>query len=103
MILLDTIPHIFTQLSTHAYHTHTVSSQVQDLQLELKSLREQAGSAEGELVLKNQKLADAETEARMMRVRRDVLALQAKELQQTQGALERSSVSLMPSFQNVQA
>ena len=78
---------------THTTQTHTVSSKVQDLQLELKALREQVESTEGELVLKNQKLADAETEAKMMRVRHGVLSAQVSEQQQVQETLEKNSVS----------
>lgn len=74
-------------------HPHTVSSKVQDLQLELKALREQVESTEGELVLKNQKLADVETEAKITKVWLDVLSTQAKELQLVQETSVKNSVS----------
>eukprot|EP00731_Ephydatia_muelleri_P020824 Em0013g551a len=67
-----------------------LSSKVQDLQLELKALREEVESIEGELVLKNQKLADAETEAKIMKVWHDVLSTQARELQLVEETSEKN-------------
>ena len=76
--------------------SYTVSSKVQDLQLELKALREEVESTEGELVLKNQKLADAETEAKIMKVWHDVLSTQARELQLVEETSEKKLVSQVP-------
>ena len=90
-------------LDLHVMHTpahspcsYTVSSKVQDLQLELKALREEVESTEGELVLKNQKLADAETEAKIMKVWHDVLSTQARELQLVEETSEKNLVSQVP-------
>ena len=90
------VMHTPAHMHAHPPCSYTVSSKVQGLQLELKALREEVESTEGELVLKNQKLADAETEAKIMKVWHDVLSTQARELQLVEETSEKNLVSQVP-------
>ena len=57
-----------------------VGVRLQDCQRELHHVRSQGGALNGELVLKNQKLADCEVSRRLQEVKKNVLEEQRAEL-----------------------
>ena len=58
----------------------TVNARIQDVQMKLEQGKERLATKQGELVVKNSKLADVEMEVKLLQLRKDILQNQRKDV-----------------------
>lgn len=66
--------------SFHGAGEHTVRASIQECQRDLQKVRTRGGVLQGELVVKNQRLADCEIRVRLQEVKKKVLEEQKLDL-----------------------